>query len=36
VPFRYRFFVELSGVDDGRLGAALRDIGGEQRVFGRY
>ncbi len=36
VPFRYRFFVELSGVDDARLAAALRDIGGEQRVFGRY
>ncbi len=36
VPFRYRFFVELSAVDDARLAAALRDIGGEQRVFGRY
>jgi prephenate dehydratase len=36
VPFRYRFFVELNGVDDARLAAALRDIGGEQRVFGRY
>jgi prephenate dehydratase len=36
VPFRYRFFVELAGVDEPRLAAALADIGGEQRVFGRY
>lgn len=35
-PFRYRFFVELSGVDETRLAAALAAIGGEQRVFGRY
>jgi prephenate dehydratase len=36
VPFRYRFFVELSAVDDARLQAALAAIGGEQRVLGRY
>ncbi len=36
VPFRYRFFVELAGVDAARLAAALAEIGGEQRVFGRY
>jgi len=36
VPFRYRFFVELTAVDDARLRAALAEIGGEQRVFGRY
>ena len=36
VPFRYRFFVELAGVDDARLAAALATIGGEQRILGRY
>ncbi len=36
VPFRYRFFVELAGVDDARLRAALDAIGGEQRILGRY
>ena len=36
VPFRYRFFVELANVDDARLRAALADIGGEQRILGRY
>jgi prephenate dehydratase len=36
VPFRYRFFVELTRVDSARLGAALADIGGEQRILGRY
>ena len=36
VPFRYRFFVELTNVDDARLDAALAEIGGEQRVLGRY
>jgi prephenate dehydratase len=36
VPFRYRFFVELSNVDDARLTAALNAIGGEQRILGRY
>jgi prephenate dehydratase len=36
VPFRYRFFVELSNVDDARLKAALVAIGGEQRILGRY
>lgn len=36
VPFRYRFFVELAGVDDARLRAALDVIGGEQRILGRY
>jgi len=36
VPFRYRFFVELAGVDDARLAAALAAIGGEQRILGRY
>jgi prephenate dehydratase len=36
IPFRYRFFVELTNVDDARLQAALADIGGEQRVLGRY
>ncbi len=35
-PFRYRFFVELSNADDARLGAALAEIGGEQRILGRY
>ena len=35
-PFRYRFFVELTGVDDARLRAALAAIGGEQRLLGRY
>ena len=36
VPFRYRFFVELTNVDDARLGSALAAIGGEQRTLGRY
>ncbi len=36
VPFRYRFFVELTNVDDARLAAALAEIGGEQRILGRY
>ncbi len=36
VPFRYRFFVELLNVDDARLDAALHEIGGEQRILGRY
>jgi len=36
VPFRYRFFVELTNVDDARLAAALSEIGGEQRILGRY
>ena len=36
MAFRYRFFVELTNVDDARLAAALADIGGEQRVLGRY
>jgi prephenate dehydratase len=36
VPFRYRFFVELSNVDDARLRSALTIIGGEQRILGRY
>jgi prephenate dehydratase len=36
VPFRYRFFVELTNVDDARLRAALTAIGGEQRILGRY
>ncbi len=36
VAFRYRFFCELTGVDDARLAAALAEIGGEQRVLGRY
>ncbi|BDE05792.1 prephenate dehydratase [Vulcanimicrobium alpinum] len=36
VPFRYRFFVELTGVDDARLTAALAAIGGDQRLLGRY
>jgi prephenate dehydratase len=36
VPFRYRFFVELTRVDDARLRAALTAIGGEQRILGRY
>jgi len=36
VPFRYRFFVELTNVDDTRLHAALAEIGGEQRILGRY
>ena len=36
VPFRYRFFVELTNVDDVRLHAALTEIGGEQRILGRY
>ena len=36
IPFRYRFFVELTNVDDDRLAAALAAIGGDQRVFGRY
>lgn len=34
--FRYRFFVELTNVDDARLRAALAAIGGEQHVLGRY
>jgi len=34
--FRYRFFVELDGVDDARLRDALAAIGGESRVLGRY
>ncbi|HEY0395914.1 MAG TPA: prephenate dehydratase domain-containing protein [Candidatus Elarobacter sp.] len=34
--FRYRFFVELAGVDDLHLRDALAVIGGEQRVLGRY
>ena len=36
VAFRYRFFCELTGVGDARLAAALAEIGGEQRVLGRY
>jgi prephenate dehydratase len=36
IPFRYRFFVELTQVDDARLQAALEAIGGEQRILGRY
>lgn len=36
VPFRYRFFVELTHVDDARLAAALAAIGGDQRLLGRY
>jgi prephenate dehydratase len=36
IPFRYRFFVELLNVDTARLDAALSDIGGEQRILGRY
>ena len=36
IPFRYRFFVELLNVDTARLDAALTDIGGEQRILGRY
>ncbi len=36
VAFRYRFFCDLTGVDDARLAAALAEIGGEQRVLGRY
>ena len=36
VPFRYRFFVELTNVDDARLAEALASIGGEQRILGRY
>ena len=36
VPFRYRFFVELTNIDDERLAAALIEIGGEQRILGRY
>jgi prephenate dehydratase len=36
VPFRYRFFCELTNVDDARLAAALATIGGEQRLLGRY
>jgi prephenate dehydratase len=36
VPFRYRFFVELANVEDSRLSAALAEIGGEQRILGRY
>ncbi len=36
VPFRYRFFVELANVDDARLEDALAEIGGEQRILGRY
>jgi prephenate dehydratase len=36
VPFRYRFFVELANADDARLAAALAEIGGEQRILGRY
>jgi prephenate dehydratase len=36
VPFRYRFFVELTNVDGPRLAAALAEIGGEQRILGRY
>jgi prephenate dehydratase len=35
-PFRYRFFVELAGVDDLRLRDALDIIGGEQHILGRY
>jgi len=34
--FRYRFFVELTNVDEARLAAALAAIGGEQHVLGRY
>jgi len=34
--FRYRFFVELTNVDDVRLAEALAAIGGEQHVLGRY
>ena len=36
IPFRYRFFVELTNVDDARLTASLAQIGGEQRILGRY
>ena len=36
IPFRYRFFVELTNVDGPRLAAALAEIGGEQRILGRY
>jgi prephenate dehydratase len=36
IPFRYRFFVELTNVDGPRLAAALAAIGGEQRILGRY
>jgi prephenate dehydratase len=36
MAFRYRFFVELTNVDDARLAAALAEIGGEQRILGRY
>ncbi len=36
VPFRYRFFVELSNVVDDRLRDALAAIGGEQRILGVY
>ena len=36
MPFRYRFFVELANVDEQRLHDALAQIGGEQRILGRY
>jgi prephenate dehydratase len=36
VPFRYRFFCELTNVDEPRLRDALATIGGEQRILGHY
>jgi prephenate dehydratase len=36
IPFRYRFFCELTNVDAPRLHAALEEIGGDQRVLGHY
>ncbi|HTW85368.1 MAG TPA: prephenate dehydratase domain-containing protein [Candidatus Sulfotelmatobacter sp.] len=36
IPFRYRFFCELTNVDEPRLQAALAEIGGDQRILGRY
>jgi prephenate dehydratase len=35
-PFRYRFFCELTGVDDKNLTQALAVIGGTSRILGRY
>ena len=34
--FRYRFYCEIDGVDEGRLRAALAAINGDTRIFGMY
>lgn len=35
-PFTYRFYCELEGVDDAKLGRALARIDGEAKILGTY